>query len=91
MAFRVTFFKKNFIPDTTEEAIPDMSGKISGKMSGKILELIANNNLVTIPEIAQKIGVTERTVERHIRTLQFTDKLKREGGKKGGHWVIMNK
>ncbi|MDP4710741.1 MAG: winged helix-turn-helix transcriptional regulator [Saprospiraceae bacterium] len=37
------------------------------KTSGKILALIKENNYVTILELAEKIGVTERTVERNLQ------------------------
>lgn len=37
------------------------------KTSGKIFALIKENNCVTIPELAEKIGVTERTVERNLQ------------------------
>jgi predicted HTH transcriptional regulator len=83
MAFRVTFSKKKIFPD--------MSGKTSGKTSEKILELIEANSYITIPEIAKKIGITERSVERNIQKLQSEGSLKREGAAKGGHWVILFK
>ncbi len=63
-----------------------MSGKTSGKTSGKILELIEENNEVTIPELAKQIGVTERTIERNIQKLKVANLLKRIDGAKGGHW-----
>jgi len=47
MAFRVTFSKKSFITDESEETFTDTSGKI--------LELIASNKNITIPEIAKNI------------------------------------
>lgn len=72
VAFRVTFSKKNFIPDTKEN--------ISTDTSGKILELIASNKYITIPEIASIIGITERSVERNIQKLQTDNLLKRAGG-----------
>jgi ATP-dependent DNA helicase RecG len=61
----------------------------SGKTSGKILELITVNKNITIPEIAEKIGITERSVERNIQKLQSKGRLKREGAAKGGHWVFI--
>lgn len=63
-----------------------MSGKASGKTSGKILDLISENNAITIPELSSKIGVTERTIERNLKKLQEQKKLARIGGAKGGHW-----
>jgi len=64
------------------------SGKVSGKTSGKILDLINENNEITIPELSNRIGVTERTIERNIRKLRKERKLKRVGGAKGGHWKL---
>jgi len=64
------------------------SGKMSGKTSGKILDLINENNEITIPELSNRIGVTERTIERNIRKLRKEGKLKRVGGAKGGHWKL---
>ena len=58
------------------------------KTSGKIIELILQNASITIPEMASKIGITERSIERNIRKLQTEGKLKRIGPAKGGHWVV---
>ncbi len=91
MAFRIAFIKKNFIPDTSKKLFSDASGKTSGKTSGKILELIADNKYITIPEIASIIGITERSVERNIQKLQADNLLKREGGAKGGYWTLQSR
>jgi len=60
----------------------------SGKTSGKIIELILQNASITIPEMASKIDITERSIERNIRKLQTEGKLKRIGPARGGHWVV---
>ncbi|MBN1996515.1 putative DNA binding domain-containing protein [candidate division KSB1 bacterium] len=65
------------------------SGKMSGKTSGKIIQLILKNKFITIPEMAKEIGVTERTIERNIQSLQRQQILKRVGPAKGGHWEII--
>jgi ATP-dependent DNA helicase RecG len=69
----------------------DTKGKTSGKTSGKIIELILQNASITIPEMASKIGITERSIERNIRKLQTEGKLKRIGPAKGGHWAVKEK
>ena len=69
----------------------DTKGKTSGKTSGKIIELILQNASITIPEMASKIGITERSIERNIRKLQTEDKLVRIGPAKGGHWLVKEK
>jgi ATP-dependent DNA helicase RecG len=77
------------------KASEKMSEKASEKMSGKtpdrILRLVSSNHDITIAELAQTIGVTSRTIERNINTLQSQGRLKRVGPDKGGHWDIINK
>jgi DNA-damage-inducible protein D len=66
------------------------SQKTSVKTSVKILELVKGNNSITIPELSQLIGVSERSVERNIKNLQDSKNLKRVGPDKGGHWEVIN-
>ncbi|MFO8065940.1 MAG: putative DNA binding domain-containing protein [Bacteroidales bacterium] len=65
------------------------SEKMSGKTSGKIMFMIKQDNKITIPELADKIGVTERSIERNIETLKQKGLLKRVGPAKGGHWKVI--
>ncbi|MBU0910540.1 MAG: putative DNA binding domain-containing protein [Proteobacteria bacterium] len=68
---------------------PKTSGKTSGETSGKIIEFMRKNSLITIPELAEKIGVTERSVERNIQKLQASGVVRRVGPAKGGHWEVI--
>jgi ATP-dependent DNA helicase RecG len=54
-------------PESDESDRSDAKEKTSGKTSGKIIELILQNAVITIPEMASKIGITERSIERNIR------------------------
>jgi len=74
--FRVIFFRSL------------IGGKSSGKSSGKILELIKENTKITIPEIADKIKLTTRAVDKNISKLKQKGLLKRIGSAKGGYWKI---
>jgi len=58
------------------------------KGSEKIIELIEANNLITISELAEFLGVTTRTVERKIKKLQTENKIRRVGSDKTGHWIL---
>ena len=62
----------------------------SGKGSGKILEYIKNDSRITIPELAAKLSISTRSVEKHIDKLQKEKILKRVGGRKLGQWQIIN-
>jgi len=61
----------------------------SVKTSVKILEAIKSNDQITIPELAEIIGVTTRSIERNMQNLQQEGKLVRIGPDKGGHWKII--
>ncbi len=47
------------------------------------------NSTITIPELAGRIGVTERSIQRSIQTLKKTGLLRRVGGRKEGQWEVM--
>jgi len=72
--------------DAMIEVPTKTSGKKSVKTSGKILALIRENELVTIPELATTIGVSERSIERNLKKLQAEHRLLRIGPANGGHW-----
>lgn len=54
-----------------------------------ILRLIAGDDTITIAEMTQKTGASSVTVKRDIAALQSKGLLRREGGRKAGHWVII--
>jgi len=60
-----------------------------GKTSGKILDACRENGLITIPELAALIGITERSVERNIQKLRANGLLRRVGGRKEGRWEVV--
>ncbi len=64
------------------------SEKTSEKTSEKILRMVRANPDVTIGELAAKIGVTTRSVERNIGKLQTAGLLRRVGPAKGGYWEV---
>ena len=64
------------------------SGKSSGKSSGKILDLIKQDENITIPQIAEYLNITTRGVEKQIAALKKQGILKREGSRKSGYWKI---
>ena len=68
------------------------SGKasgIGGKTSEKILSAIRDKADITISELAEVVGVTPRSVERHLQKLQQTGLLTRVGGRKQGQWEVI--
>ena len=54
-----------------------------------IVQIIQEDDTITINEMAQKANVAEITIKRELATLQEKNILTREGGRKDGHWVIL--
>ena len=62
----------------------------TGKTSEAILKNCRNKKDITILELAKKIGVTERSVQRNIQKLQSLKLLQRIGGRKEGVWKVLD-
>lgn len=70
------------------------SEKSSGKPAGsseKILELIKLQPTISAVEIAMKIDMSSRGVEKQIRRLREEGIIKRIGADRGGSWKIITK
>ncbi len=52
------------------------------------MELISDNSEIKMSEIAEKLGVTTRTIEREIKKMREAGRVKRVGGKRYGHWEV---
>ena len=53
-----------------------------------ILELIRENEKITLTEIAKTLGVSEPTVNRHIKDMKGK-MIDREGNNRSGRWIIL--
>jgi predicted HTH transcriptional regulator len=49
--------------------------------------LAAQPNLTTA-ELSNALGKSARTVERYLAQLQSQGRVRREGSRKSGHWVV---
>ena len=61
------------------------------KTTEKILSLIAENPSVTTEELAKLCGLTPDGVYYHTKRLREKGVLIREGGRKEGSWIIVEK
>jgi ATP-dependent DNA helicase RecG len=55
----------------------------------KILILLRANPKVTAQKMALMLGVTDKTIKRHLKTLREQGTLKRIGPDKTGHWEVV--
>lgn len=65
-------------------------GKTGKSFGNKILEIIRADAFVTISEIADMLMISKRKAEREMRNLHESGCLIRQGGKRYGHWLILN-
>lgn len=72
---------------TEENCTKDCTKELSERQL-VITEIIRLDATTTIHEIAQKAGVSERTIKNEIAELQKKGILRRAGGRKTGKWVI---
>jgi len=84
--FTVTIHRK-----APKSDLPKNSGKSSGKTEIRILSLLSGNPKMTIPELAQELGITTRAVEKQTANLRKKGDLRRIGPAKGGHWEVIEK
>ena len=54
----------------------------------KIVNIIKENGFVTIPAIAQRIGLTKEGVFKALKRLKTSNRIRRVGPDKGGHWEV---
>lgn len=73
------------------EFIPNLevTEKVMEKTSEKIIQLLVLMSDVTIAELAEQIGISERSIERNLQNLQKSKKILRIGPDKGGYWKVI--
>jgi ATP-dependent DNA helicase RecG len=81
--------------DGTQDGTQETTGKstLKSTLKGtkkKIVEIMANDSTVTIPQIAEQLKLHPRGIDKHIKQLQEQGFVRRIGGDKGGHWEIVN-
>ena len=53
------------------------------------MAIISRDGHITTAEIADKIGISRRDIEKNIRVLREEGILVRRGGRKEGYWEII--
>ncbi len=97
------YFKTTIRPAFVPENVPenanmslknaDFANNVSekavlGAIQGQIMSLLKTNPHLTYEDLAEHIGQTRKTVQRHIQQLKAKNLLIRIGGAKGGHWKV---
>ena len=67
----------------------ESSVESSVKTGTRILSLLSQNATLTVPDIAQHLGLSTRAVEKQLAKLKSQARLRRVGPNKGGHWEVL--
>ena len=59
------------------------------KTEKKVIEFLIENPSFTSDNLAEKIGVTKRTIERTFKKLQEKKMIERIGSKRDGNWIVI--
>ena len=70
------------------EKIPLGSEK-KQKSSEQILVMISEKASITTEQMAARLGISTRAVEKHLSNLKAKGLLRRIGPDKGGHWEVV--
>ena len=57
-------------------------------LAENILDLILDDSEIKMSEMAEKLAVTTRTIEREMKKLRESGRVVRVGGKRYGHWEV---
>ncbi len=85
---RISLNSKKEIP---EEQVGVKVGVKVGVNEGKIFKLIKENNHITYKELAEKVGISEKSIYKNINKLKKKNLIKRVGSDKTGYWEIIIK
>jgi ATP-dependent DNA helicase RecG len=77
--------------DISEKVTNKVTDKVTDKVTNNqkmILQLIAENSMVSTSEIATKLGISKRKVLENIKKLKEKNIVQRIGSPKAGHWKV---
>ena len=55
-----------------------------------MLDLIRRNPSMSRKDIADKLGINESAIQKHLDVLKAKSVIKRVGPDKGGHWEVLS-
>ncbi len=78
----------DFMLEAIRDALVKMVNENNSGYEQKILQLIADGDYTNASEVADRLGVSEKTVRRAISSLKEKRLIERDGSDKNGIWII---
>jgi len=79
---------KPLVPSGTKNGTKDGTIDTDNLKCISLLEAISNNPSVTYDKLAEILSIPRRTISREMKKLQESGKIKREGTKTKGYWIV---
>ena len=87
--FRLTLWNLNYEPDKAPNKAPNKAP--DDALKANVIAVLSENGDITQTELAIKLGSSRRTIQRIIEELKDSGELKREGSRKSGKWVVIDR
>lgn len=65
------------------------SDTLDDTLADQIIDIIKSNPTITIDQMTEQVGISRRTMTRCIEILKNTRQIERVGGKRYGHWRVL--
>ncbi|MBP9995128.1 MAG: HTH domain-containing protein [bacterium] len=75
------------IPKDSQRVPKEVPKEISDSVR-RTYDAVAENPRLTIKELSEKLGISDRTIKKHIAYLKEESLIERVGGKTHGHWQV---
>ena len=102
--FRVVVYSSDYEinnADVTDNVIDNVIDNVTDNVTGKkltvkerrhaVLQYMFDNKYVSASQLAEALGVAQRTIFRDIDALRKDHKLDRKGDEKTGYWIVLQK
>ena len=78
--------------DVATQTVVDVPANVPvNELSDKILTMVRANPKVTAQKMALALGVADKTIKRHLKTLGEQGRIQRVGSDKSGQWEIIDR
>jgi len=88
--FMLEIILKTLIKVKKENVPKNVPKNVPLKRLDKIVNMMKKNKSITALELADKLGVTDKTIKRDIAKLKNEKRVVRVGSLKSGHWEVID-
>jgi predicted HTH transcriptional regulator len=84
---KTSLVENGVVDNVVDDVVDNVVDAISQKEQ-EIIRFISENKKITAKEMALKLDLTQRTVQRYLKSMQEKEMIKRVGTDNMGYWKI---